>query len=645
MATSTKQAKFTDDKPFDESKDQTVDELVEKIGGTSAKMQPADTLWAVARALQIISGVANRGISDDQLQALQKNDMKYLMTWEAGKCLNLDLSIGSPADATYQVTKIKLPAGTTIDYTTKVSPTTVAMALGTSTTINQTFGTTAETALVSGTYTLINDSYVYFQSQQAAMGDSHFYIDVPSGTTFDSTMVYPGYHRGFVASNGALVDDSVTPYVYSDIIELGAYEELTARLKVSPNAAAICTFQDDGTTLDQVCEVGFGKGYAYNYNYVASKPTKLRICTRFDDDLPFEQFAVRVKSYTAKSSSPHWAKIVTTATAFGEGYIGTSDNAVHKEASPYRYSASMLLMPGQTLRFYAAGSSSTWLLSEWDLNMTNFVEGITPGDGKYHLIEYTAEKYMYVRVCGKVKQSSGIPYVDPSDFTAPLVYFKDLFYAGLKSHPLYGKSVLLIGDSLAYGNKTGPDSVWLHSLALKYGWTESNRGINGNAVSNVFGGMGIPMCQRYVDIVHDEPSADIIIVEGGANDANNDAPIGTITDTTGNTFYGAINVLIDGLRKQYPKGRLLFMTTFLRYGKESPYADAMVAACRAKAVPCFDNCHNSGLTFLDDSVKAQIDEGVWLGINADQHFSPDAYKLLAAQYETWLYQYAGSFNL
>lgn len=203
---------------------------------------------------------------------------------------------------------------------------------------------------------------------------------------------------------------------------------------------------------------------------------------------------------------------------------------------------------------------------------------------------------------------------------------------------LYGKSAAIIGDSLAYGNTLGPDAVWLHLLAQKYGMTEHNLGINGNTVAAYENPASTPMCERYTTV----PESDYIILIGGANDWNQSIPIGEISDTVNTTFCGALNTIIDGLRAMYPKAKLLFMTNYQRYGTtknglaELDYVTAMLEVCAEKCVACFDNYHNSGLNFADANVSAWADEGMALNGTANKHISAEGYEWLLPRYEALL---------
>ena len=67
------------------------------------------------------------------------------------------------------------------------------------------------------------------------------------------------------------------------------------------------------------------------------------------------------------------------------------------------------------------------------------------------------------------------------------------------------------------------------------------------------------------------PKADIIIVFGGTNDfGHGDAPIGTISDRTPDTFYGALHYLYMNLIKKYPDAFIFIITPLHRVDENNP---------------------------------------------------------------------------
>ena len=172
------------------------------------------------------------------------------------------------------------------------------------------------------------------------------------------------------------------------------------------------------------------------------------------------------------------------------------------------------------------------------------------------------------------------------------------------------KKITIIGDSITYGY----DGTDASLVAKPYPWIIQdllgvpvyNYGISGSTISGGGASTSIPgnapMNIRYADMVY----ADYILVLGGVNDyIITSTPLGTKGDTTNQTFYGALKILIEGLIKKYPTGKIGFMTP-LRKANDTvangagltlkQYRDAIIDMCEDYCIPVLDlytkgGCH------------------------------------------------------
>ena len=205
---------------------------------------------------------------------------------------------------------------------------------------------------------------------------------------------------------------------------------------------------------------------------------------------------------------------------------------------------------------------------------------------------------------------------------------------------LTNKTMVVLGDSLIYGNKSGTQYTWPSLLAEQEEMTVYNYGLNGNSVAYVEG-HSEPMCRRFRDM---KDEADYVVLLGGANDRRLNVPLGELDSMEEETFMGALNILAKGLLEKYPKAKLLFMTNYNRKKKPNAlglcdidYVDAMLAVAAKYAIPCFDNYRLSGLSFQNLPQRVWIDEALALGEEkANYHFSPEAYRWLLPRYATLL---------
>lgn len=157
----------------------------------------------------------------------------------------------------------------------------------------------------------------------------------------------------------------------------------------------------------------------------------------------------------------------------------------------------------------------------------------------------------------------------------------------VQTNRLNGKRIGVIGDSYVYGHTLGTNKTWCQLIANRNNMTCFNYGINGGKLAGTGG-----VAERYTSM---DENLDYIIVFAGHNDSSASVSIGTETDTGTTTFYGALNTLCTGLQTRYPEARILFMTPSKRTGKELPYADAMIKACRNYSIQCYDTYGKLGI--------------------------------------------------
>lgn len=465
-----------------------------------------------------------------------------------------------------------------------------------------------------------------------------------------SLLLRPIYSSGYLLEDGTIHTGQT--YITTNLIEIPAGYQLRFTAYMASGGFYWCEYDEDGKYL-ATGRKGLGAARS-GIKIDAIEPRWVRLSTRITD-VPADAMDIRLIPLGAEpitidetSNIYHYSQDDTShaVVAFSNQYVNTSGAVT--SLTGYRLSGIIYLQKGQTISFKAAGSSSVYILSEWTFN-TSFIQGLIPGDLKYHRITYTADHDMWVRVCSRVQPtigtSTGAPYVPSAEFEASIrLFYSALRYAKSK---LRGKTVLVIGDSLVYGYTLGPGASWCRVLELATGATVLNYGINGNAISSISGASGTPMSQRInTTDIPEIATADIVILEGGANDKNRNCPLGTISDldtssTTSatTTFYGAVNKTIDDIRALNPKAVILYMTTYHRADNVNSlglsyqdYADAMLAACRARAVPCIDNYGESGILFTNGNLAAWCDEGLYLGIAQNNHFSPAAFEYLTPLY-------------
>lgn len=133
---------------------------------------------------------------------------------------------------------------------------------------------------------------------------------------------------------------------------------------------------------------------------------------------------------------------------------------------------------------------------------------------------------------------------------------------------LQGKKIAFLGDSITEGyGASGKEKTYWHLLGEETGAEVYGYGIGGTTIARRQKPLEIPSTNRYFGSRVEEmiPDADIVVIFGGTNDfGGSDPALGSITDRTEDTFYGAYHCLIQKLIARYPNAKLVIATPLHR---------------------------------------------------------------------------------
>lgn len=322
------------------------------------------------------------------------------------------------------------------------------------------------------------------------------------------------------------------------------------------------------------------------------------------------------------------------------GEIGTDVN--------YSISSEIKMRKGQRIVFNATGGSATSIL-------TKFVNGVPTRifDGSVAVMRYTIPKKFWVadedcivRICHDIRANSSNRIIANEDVKPTI--FNDIEYLG--NSPLWGKKMVVVGDSLVSGSRIGEYPTWCNWIAAKYHMTLVNAGVNGSSIAEIPEGadgdnLHDPIVDRYNALLQDNKDADIIVYEGGANDRTQGVPLGSVGSNAKTEFIGAITRIINGTRIIVPRAKVFFISLPWRWTSanalgltEADYAGAMKEVCQSKSIPCRNPCLEGDVDFRDAAMAAWADEGIWLGEEANRHYSPDGYQYIIPIIEKYLSQ-------
>ncbi len=208
----------------------------------------------------------------------------------------------------------------------------------------------------------------------------------------------------------------------------------------------------------------------------------------------------------------------------------------------------------------------------------------------------------------------------PSDHETALLQFAqaEVYMQGLPLEKYHIINVL--GDSIAEGiGASGKEKSFPSVLAKLTGAQVNNYGVSCSRITDIVSDVSNP--GSFVDRMYQmDKAADLIIVFGGTNDFwYGDCPIGKRTDTSPNTFYGALNTMITYLQNTYPNADIVFLTPYQQSkdadethsykrstygnfgtGTLSEYRTAMLDRCQFYGVPVLDLYADYELNTVDN---------------------------------------------
>ena len=168
---------------------------------------------------------------------------------------------------------------------------------------------------------------------------------------------------------------------------------------------------------------------------------------------------------------------------------------------------------------------------------------------------------------------------------------------------LKGLTINFLGDSITEGYGTSnTDKVFHQIIKEKCGLKRAyNYGVSGTRIARQV----VPSMTTRHDYTFElrsdimDRNSDAVVVFGGTNDfGHGDAPFGDIESEDIYTFCGAVNSLINKLKRDFPNGKIIFMTPLHRITEMNPsepdgkiledYVEAIRTICKKHSVPVID---------------------------------------------------------
>ncbi len=208
---------------------------------------------------------------------------------------------------------------------------------------------------------------------------------------------------------------------------------------------------------------------------------------------------------------------------------------------------------------------------------------------------------------------------------------------------LEGKIINFLGDSITEGHGVFDVTANRYDNIVKRRCNPKavyNYGIGGTRIAHQRAASEKPrhdlcFCGRAYNI---NPDADVTIVFGGTNDyGHGDAPFGSLSDKTPDTFCGGVDFLMNVLKTLYPNMKFVFMAPAHRQNDENisnhpnkkgdaqplkKYVEIIKTKGREYGIPVLDLYENLGLDPNDEQIRARYaPDGL--------HYNDEGHKLIA----------------
>lgn len=153
---------------------------------------------------------------------------------------------------------------------------------------------------------------------------------------------------------------------------------------------------------------------------------------------------------------------------------------------------------------------------------------------------------------------------------------------------LYGKTMAILGDSMAKGHTLNEKQTWAYKIANRNGMVYQKLAINGTFITTGHGDADANCLLEQAKKINNNP--DIIVIHMGTNDRNKNVELGrwTIGNTDTTNLFGALRVAFTYLAENFPLAQVMFITPYY-YQELTDYIGSIEKACMFVGWHCKNN--------------------------------------------------------
>ena len=153
---------------------------------------------------------------------------------------------------------------------------------------------------------------------------------------------------------------------------------------------------------------------------------------------------------------------------------------------------------------------------------------------------------------------------------------------------LHGKTMAILGDSMAKGHTLNEKQTWAYKIANRNGMTYQKLAVNGMFITTGHGDADANCLLEQAKKINNNP--DIIVIHMGTNDRNNNVELETwtIRNTDTTNLFGALRVAFTYLEENFPLAQVMFITPYY-YQEQTDYIGSIEKACMYVGCHCKNN--------------------------------------------------------
>lgn len=166
---------------------------------------------------------------------------------------------------------------------------------------------------------------------------------------------------------------------------------------------------------------------------------------------------------------------------------------------------------------------------------------------------------------------------------------------------LHGKTMAILGDSMAKGHTLNEEQTWAYKIANRNGMVYQKLAINGTFITTGHGDADANCLLEQAKKINNNP--DIIVIHMGTNDRHSNVELGAWTSVNTDTtnLFGALRVAFTYLAENFPLAQVMFITPYY-YQEQTDYIGSIEKACMFVGWHCKNN-KQGGIWAWNTNVK------------------------------------------